>query len=162
MLHMKEVIARHAASTHTHTHTQIHIYTDFLLRVSVYASALGLQGFGMFLDPGPETHKDGPATGCEGGCGARVFLILPQTPGHGTTRRTHSLRRVIENVPIMLQSDGGNTCVLTSAIQFIHKHDNTADTQCLFPPRRCPNAGVNELVLNSFTSRQELHSEPWK
>lgn len=76
----------------------------------------------MFLDLGPETHKDGPATGCEGGCGARVFLILPQTPGHGTTQHTHSLRRVIENAPTMLQRDGENTCILTSAI---HSFTNT-------------------------------------
>ncbi len=44
---------------HKYTHTQIHIHADFLLRVSVYVSVLGLQGFGMSLDPGLRHTRTG-------------------------------------------------------------------------------------------------------
>lgn len=62
------------------THTQIHIHTDFLLRVSVYVSVLGLQGFGMSLDPGLRHTRTGlPQDVRRVWCSS--FLILPQTLG---------------------------------------------------------------------------------
>ena len=68
-------------------HTQIRIHTDFLLRVSVYVSVLGLQGLWYVSGPRPETHKDRPATGCEEG----VVLEISHSPTDpGTQDRTHN------------------------------------------------------------------------
>lgn len=77
-------------SVRTHVHTQMHIHTDFLIRVSVYVSVLGLQGFGMSLEPGPETHKDRPATGCEEGV-VHEFSHSPTDPGTHTGHTTHTV-----------------------------------------------------------------------
>lgn len=75
-------------SSSTHTHTQIHVYADFLFRVSVYVTVLGLQGFGMSLDPGLRHTRTGlPQDVRRVWCSS--VLILPQTTGH-RTYNTHS------------------------------------------------------------------------
>lgn len=81
---------QHFKNTNTHT------YTDFLFRVSVYVSVLGLQGFGMFLwtlawdTQGQACHR------MWGGCGTRVCLILPQTVGNRTYTHAQLLRNQLQ------------------------------------------------------------------
>lgn len=70
-------------------HAQIH--ADFLLRVSVYVSALGLQGFGMSLDPGLRHTRTGlpqPQDVRRVWCD---FSHSPTDPGTHTGHTTHTV-----------------------------------------------------------------------
>lgn len=176
MLHMKLIIVYFTANTHAsrqvhtqiHENTQTHIHSDFLCRVSVYVSVLGLQGFGM------SSAWDTQGQGCHriwGGCGAWAFSFSHRPRDTYRTYNTHTFIQnerctlsvyfslTIEDVNKMQQRWWKHTMPFPQTHSFrntTHSHIQSFLTSLL------PYAEVNELVLNSFTSRQELHSKALK
>lgn len=135
----------------------------------------GTAGLWYVSGPRPETHKDrtATATGCEEGV-VRLFSFSHRPWDAYRTYNTHSclgasctwlyyFSPTQENVPKM-----PTELVKTHAFLLMpfstnsHSFINTTTHPVSFPTSPHPYAEVNELVLNSFTSWQELHSKPWK
>lgn len=110
----------------THVHTQIHIHSDFLLRVSVYVSVLGLWYVLSLRHTRTGPLQDVRRVWCSS------KLILPQTPRHiQDIQHTHTVEKEscilvvysslnTEDIIKMWQRWSKHVCCALSTNSFIH------------------------------------------